>query len=126
MYTLAIVLLTASAGFAQNGRGIKISPEKRAEKYTAILQKKLSLSDAQKTKVLAIQLETQKKALEFRTESVGLKKEKTEARKKFLKEQQMKMNKVLTEDQKVKFKAFRAEEKAISKDRARSNRRSKI
>lgn len=123
MYTLAIALLTVSAGYAQKGRGEKISPEKRAEKYTAMLQEKLSLSDAQKAKVLAIQLESQKKAVEFRADTVGLKRERAEAHKEFLKAQQVKMNKVLTEDQKVKFKAFREEEKAKSKDKVRSHKK---
>ncbi|KQM66033.1 hypothetical protein ASE74_09080 [Pedobacter sp. Leaf216] len=115
--TIAIAVMGLTAAFAQDTtkrarRAMpKMTAEQRAEKVTAKLEKELSLTADQKTKIYAIQLENAKKMETWRTADQGDIKGKMKERKAAMDEQKTKIDAVLTADQKTKLDAFRAEAK---------------
>lgn len=109
--TIAIAVMGLTAAFAQDTtkrarRAMpKMSAEQRAEKVTSRLEKQLSLTADQKTKIYAIELENAKKMEAWRSADHSDMKE----RKAAIDEQKAKVDAVLTADQKTKMDAFRAE-----------------
>jgi len=95
--------------FAQQADGKKThnySPEKRAEKITAVMAKKLSLSDEQKTKVYAINLENVKKRDADRSARMA---EERTARKASMQKQDEQIINVLNAEQKTAYENFKKE-----------------
>ncbi|WP_293309371.1 hypothetical protein [Pedobacter sp. UBA5917] len=115
--TIAIAVMGLTAAFAQDTtkrerRAMpKMTAEQRAEKVTAKLEKQLSLTADQKTKIYAIELENAKKMDAWRTADKSDIKVKMKERKAAIDEQKAKVDAVLTADQKTKMDAFRAEAK---------------
>jgi Spy/CpxP family protein refolding chaperone len=87
----------------------KMTAEQRAEKVTSRLEKQLSLTADQKTKIYAIELENAKKMEAWRSADHSDMKGKMKERKAAIDEQKAKVDAVLTADQKTKMDAFRAE-----------------
>ncbi|SDF74334.1 hypothetical protein SAMN05421827_101388 [Pedobacter terrae] len=115
--TVAIAVMGLTAAFAQDStkharRAMpKMTAEQRAEKVTSRLQKQLSLTTDQKSKIYAIELENAKKMEAWRSADKGDMKGKMKERKAAMDEQKTKIDAVLTADQKTKMDAFRAEAK---------------
>jgi Spy/CpxP family protein refolding chaperone len=115
--TIAIAVMGLTAAFAQDTTKHarrpmpKMTAEQRADKVTARLEKQLSLTADQKTKIYAIELENAKKMDTWRSADKGDMKGKMKERKAAMDEQKAKIDAVLTADQKTKMDAFRAEAK---------------
>ena len=115
--TIAIAVMGLTAAFAQDTtkrvrRAMpKMTAEQRAEKVTARLEKQLSLTADQKTKIYAIELENAKKMEAWRSADQGDMKGKMKERKAAFDEQKAKIDGILTAEQKTKMDAFRAEAK---------------
>ncbi|GAA4205723.1 hypothetical protein GCM10022289_25620 [Pedobacter jeongneungensis] len=113
--TIAIAVMGLTAAFAQDTTKHarrpmpKMTAEQRADKVTARLEKQLSLTADQKTKIYAIELENAKKMDTWRSADQGDRKGKMKERKAAMDEQKAKIDAVLTADQKTKMDAFRAE-----------------
>ena len=114
---MAIAVMGFTATFAQDStRRAKrpmanLTAEQRADKSTAMMEKKLNLTADQKQKVYAIELDRAKKMDAFRTEDRAAMKGKMKERKADLDKTKADLDKVLTADQKTKLDAFRAEAK---------------
>jgi len=115
--TVAIAVMGLAAAFAQDTtkharRAMpKMTAEQRAEKVTSRMEKQLSLTTDQKSKIYAIELENAKKMEAWRSADKGDMKGKMKERKAAMDEQKAKIDAVLTADQKTKMDAFRAEAK---------------
>lgn len=115
--TIAIAVMGLTAAFAQDSTKRarrpmpKMTAEQRAERVTAKMEKELSLTADQKTKIYAIELENAKKMDTWRSADQGDMKGKMKERKAAMDEQKAKIDGVLTADQKTKLDAFRAEAK---------------
>lgn len=113
--TIAIAVMGLSAAFAQDSTKSvrrqmpKMTAEQRAERITAKMEKKLSLTADQKSKVYAVELENAKKIDAWRTADKGDMKGKMKERKAVIDEQKAKIDAILTAEQKTKMDAFRAE-----------------
>jgi hypothetical protein len=110
-YILALVALGATSSFAQQrvfeGRKDKviniktqISPEERANRRVAQLEKKLNLNADQKVKIKQIELDRIKKQEEWRKEDRAIAQKRLESRKVFFNASKNKVNNVLTAEQK--------------------------
>lgn len=121
--TLAVLACTI-AGYAQQDakprreelrarmdRLDKLSPEQKAEKAALALQKRLNLSEDQRQKVQAIELERAKKNMEWRAQDEKSFKNKMEERKIFMKASKEKMDQILTEEQRKKLEETKIEAK---------------
>lgn len=115
--TIAIAVMGLTGAFAQDTtkrarRAMpKMTAEQRAEKVTAKLEKELSLTADQKTKIYAVELENAKKMDAWRSADKGDMKGKMKERKAAIDEQKAKIDGILTAEQKTKMDAFRAEAK---------------
>lgn len=116
--TIAIAVMGLTAAFAQQDttkrarrQMPKMTAEQRAEKVTAKMEKELSLTADQKSKIYAIQLENAKTMDTWRNADKGDMKGKMKDRKAAMDAQKAKIDAVLTADQKTKMDAFRAEAK---------------
>ncbi|MEH3115986.1 hypothetical protein [Pedobacter terrae] len=115
--TVAIAVMGLTAAFAQDTtkhvrRAMpKITAEQKAERVTSRLEKQLSLTSDQKSKIYAIELENAKKMEAWRSADKGDMKGKIKERKAAMDEQKAKVDAILTADQKTKMDAFRAEAK---------------
>ncbi|WP_316826907.1 hypothetical protein [Pedobacter miscanthi] len=115
--TIAIAVMGLTAAFAQDStkharRAMpKMTAEQRADKVTSRLEKQLSLTADQKTKIYAIELENAKKMDAWRSADQGDMKGKMKERKAAIDEQKAKVDAILTAEQKTKMDAFRAEAK---------------
>jgi len=113
--TVAIAVMGLTAAFAQDTtkharRAMpKMTAEQRAEKVTSRLDKQLSLTSDQKSKIYAIELENAKKMEAWRSADKGDMKGKMKERKAAMDEQKAKIDAILTTDQKTKMDAFRTE-----------------
>lgn len=100
-----IFLMTISVGAFAQGRGgqrERISPEKRAEMQTKRMTDELGLTEDQQKKVLALNVDRNKKAEEIGREDAEKRKE---VRETYTKE----LNGVLTPEQQEKLKAVQKE-----------------
>jgi periplasmic protein CpxP/Spy len=126
-----------TAGFAQDttagkrpaGRGpygqrfaqeIK-SPEERAKMATDALEKKLNLSQEQKDKVYALNLERAEKIEKLRKSEMEIRKSQMEKRKEIMSESEKKMNKILTQEQQKTMEEMK--QKAQERMKQRSEHR---
>ncbi|QIL42143.1 hypothetical protein G7074_24485 [Pedobacter sp. HDW13] len=116
--TIAIAVMGLTAAFAQQDttkrarrQMPKMTAEQRAERVTAKMEKELSLTADQKSKIYAIQLENAKTMDTWRNADQGDMKGKIKDRKAAMDAQKAKIDAVLTADQKTKMDAFRAEAK---------------
>ncbi|MDQ1138868.1 MAG: hypothetical protein ABWZ79_02665 [Pedobacter agri] len=113
--TIAIAVMGLTAAFAQDSTKRvrkpmpKMTAEQRAEKATARLEKELSLTADQKTKIYAIELENAKKVDAFRSADQADRKEKMKEGRATMQAQKAKIDAVLTAEQKTKMEAVRAE-----------------
>ncbi len=105
-FTAVLFLGLATLGFSQEKQEKereRATPEDRAQKKTEMLSKKLSLTKEQQDKVYAINLEQAKKMEEFRSAAEKERAERMEKRKLFFKENDNKIEKILTEEQKKTY-----------------------
>ena len=115
--TIAIAVMGLSAAFAQDTTKRmrrpmpKMTAEQRAERVTERMEKQLSLTADQKTKIYALELDNAKKMDAWRSADQGDVKGKMKERKAEMDAQKAKVDAVLTADQKTKLDAFRAEAK---------------
>ncbi|QPH39982.1 hypothetical protein [Pedobacter endophyticus] len=113
--TIAIAVMGLSAAFAQDTtkrvrrQMPKMTAEQRADRVTARMEKQLSLTADQKSKIYAIELDNAKKIDAWRTADKGDMKGKMKERKAAIDSQKAKIDAVLTAEQKTKMEAFRAE-----------------
>ncbi|WP_316808685.1 hypothetical protein [Pedobacter agri] len=113
--TIAIAVMGLTAAFAQDStkrvrkQMPKMTAEQRAERATARLEKELSLTADQKTKIYAIELENAKKVDAFRSIDQADRKEKMKEGRATMQAQKAKIDAVLTAEQKTKLEAVRAE-----------------
>lgn len=113
--TIAIAVMGLTAAFAQDStkrvrrQMPKMTAEQRAEKATARLDKALTLTADQKTKIYAIELENAKKVDSWRTADQADRKEKMKEGRAVMQAQKAKIDGVLTADQKTKMEALRLE-----------------
>lgn len=113
--TIAIAVMGFTAAFAQDTtkrarrQMPKMTAEQRAEKATARLEKELSLTPDQKTKIYAVELENAKKVETWRSADQGDMKGKMKERKEAMQAQKAKIDGILTAEQKTKMEAMRSE-----------------
>jgi protein CpxP len=113
--TIAIAVMGFTAAFAQDTtkrarrQMPKMTAEQRAEKATARLEKELSLTADQKTKIYAVELENAKKVETWRSADQGDMKGKMKERKEAMQAQKAKIDGILTAEQKTKMEAMRLE-----------------
>lgn len=113
--TIAIVAMGLTATFAQDTtrrarmNRPKLTAEQRAERSTAVMEKKLALTADQKTKVYAIELDRAKKAEAMWTTEAKDRKAKRDEMKASMQKSKADLENVLTAEQKTKLEAFRAE-----------------
>jgi len=96
----------------------KLTSEQRAEKAATAMQKRLSLTDEQKQKVQAIELDRIKKGEEWRKQDDKSIKSKMEERKAFMTASRERIDKILTEDQRKTL----VSEREKMKDRMKEGR----
>jgi protein CpxP len=114
IYTMAFVVMGITSSYAQQSDGQgrhRETPEQRAEKQATTLEAKLGLTADQKQKVQALELERFKKSEEWRKSDDGDRKGKMEERKAFMEAAKIKMEAILTPEQKTKWEAARQEMK---------------
>ncbi|KLT66891.1 hypothetical protein [Pedobacter sp. BMA] len=115
--TIAIAVMGLSAALAQDTTKRmrrpmpKMTAEQRAERVAERMEKQLSLTADQKTKIYAIELDNAKKMEAWRSADQGDVKGKMKERKAEMDAQKAKVDAVLTADQKTKLDSFRAEAK---------------
>jgi len=104
--TIAIAVMGLTAAFAQDStkrvrkQMPKMTAEQRAERATARLEKELSLTADQKTKIYAIELENAKKVDAFRSTDQADRKDKMKEGRATMQAQKAKIDAVLTAEQK--------------------------
>lgn len=112
LLTLAISALAFTGSYAQTKAPKEAeTPDQKAEKSTSKLQKSLSLTADQKTKIYAIELEKFKKSEAWHKESKAEKKANKAQHEVLKKQTQAKLNQVLTPVQQKKLEAIKAEKK---------------
>lgn len=111
LLTLAIVIAGFTATYAQDAGKTKMTPEQKAEKSTAKLQKELSLTADQKQKIYAIELDKAKKSEVWHAKSKDARKEMKAQHDALKKETDAKLDKVLNAEQKKKLDVIQSEKK---------------
>jgi len=118
--TLAIAAIAFTGSYAQTkGSTQQPTAEQRAEKATAALQEKLTLSADQKSKVYALELDKFKKAAVLHGNSSESKKTKKGEHKAIKKATDVKLEQILTPVQRKKWDAMQEkskEKKGICKE----------
>ncbi|MFL0683694.1 MAG: DUF4890 domain-containing protein [Algoriphagus aquaeductus] len=99
----AVVLTMMSLGVAAQDQRKMPSPEERAQRMTERMASELKLTEEQKQKVLAINLEHTKK----RTAEMEKQRAENESRKAEMKAQEEKINEVLTEEQRKQWEEIK-------------------
>lgn len=102
----------------QPGKRAHITPEQRAEKMTTVLTEKLQLTDDQKAKVYAINLENAKQRETERKERMQAERS---AMKESLKKQHEQITSVLNDEQKATFENLKKERGVERKQFRKSN-----
>lgn len=121
--TVAIAVMGFTAAFAQDTTRKarrempKMTAEQRAEKATASMEKKLSLTADQKTKVYQVELDRAKKMDALRTGNPADMKAKRGEMKASMDKSKADLDNILTPEQKTKMETIRAEQKEKMKDR---------
>lgn len=109
--TFAIALMGFTATYAQQSKKQQLTPEQRAEKSTAKLEKELSLTADQKQKVYAIELNKFKQNQEWHQKAKAERDQKKDMAMKGMKENREQLNKVLTAEQQSKLETIHKEKK---------------
>lgn len=107
-----MMLLVSLGTMAQERRGERPSAEDRAKRNTERMAEELSLTDAQKDQILAINMEYAKKyeaEMAKRRAEAEAKRAEMNAMRTELKEQDAKIEAVLTEEQRAKWTEIKAE-----------------
>lgn len=105
IYVTGLMIMISVSTIAQKKGGERPSAEDRANRNTERMAEELTLTDAQKKQILAINLEYSKK-----TEAeMEARKAELDARKAESKEQDAKIQAVLTEEQRTKWTELKAE-----------------
>jgi periplasmic protein CpxP/Spy len=103
----AILMMISSSTFAQHTKGRQnLNAEEKARHQTERISKELELTESQKNKIMAINLDFEKR-----------KEAEMDARKKEQQKHQTEIQAVLTEDQKAKWAELKDERKAHEKGR---------
>lgn len=110
--TLAIAFIGLTATFAQSTGKQKMTPEQRAEKSTAKLEKELTLTADQKQKIYAVELDKYKQTEAWHKQTSADRKAKKDQHMASKKETDAKIDQVLTPDQKKKLEDLRTAKKA--------------
>jgi len=119
LFVLSIMLLaTFTLATAQQRQGQGMTPEERAKTQTERLEKLLSLTAAQKTKVHAIELEIGKEMTAQRQRTQGDREAMREAMLEVNKKRDAKYKEVLTADQ---FKKYLEDNEQRARERQRNN-----
>ena len=108
-----MVMISLSTFAQQENRGEKSDPEERAKKMTERIASDLELTEAQKSQVLAINMDYAEK----RESEMEARKAEMEARKKEQEAHHAKIEAVLTETQKAKWVELKDERKDHRKGR---------
>ena len=109
------------ANAQQNGGRMGGTPAERTQKMVDMLAQKLKLSDAQKVQVDTIFSQQNAAMMKMRGDGTG---DRTEMREKMTAlrdESDRKINAVLTDDQKIAYKAWQDERKAAMEQRRKDN-----
>ncbi|QNK61240.1 hypothetical protein H7F33_11730 [Pedobacter sp. PAMC26386] len=101
--TLAIAFIGLTASYAQTAGKQKMTPEQKAEKSTAKLEKELSLTADQKQKIYTVELDKYKKNEELHKQSHADRKATRDQHIASKKETDAKIDQILTADQKKKL-----------------------
>lgn len=109
IYVTGLMVMISLSTMAQRKGGERPTPEERANRITEKMAEELTLTEAQKQQLLAINLEFAKKNEAERKEEMAARKAETEARKAELKEQDAKIQAVLTDEQNAKWTEVKAE-----------------
>ncbi|WP_026898478.1 hypothetical protein [Daejeonella oryzae] len=122
---IAAVLCVSFAGsvFAQKmerNTDLK-SPEERAKHQTEMLEKKLSLTPDQKSKVYALNLERAKKMENMLKSDEKERAKKMEQRKELMQESDAKLQKILNEEQRQAFNEMKSNSKNGMRDHKNMN-----
>ena len=94
------------------------SPEERAKMATDALEKKLNLTQEQKDKVYALNLERAEKMEKLRKSEMEIRKSQMEKRKEIMSESEKKMNKILTEEQQKMMEEIKQKARERMKQRS--------
>lgn len=108
-----MAMMSLSTFAQQENRGEKSDPEERAKKMTERIASELELTEAQKSQVLAINIDYAKK----RESEMEARKAEMEARKKEQEAHEAKIEAVLTETQRAKWVELKDERKEHRKGR---------
>lgn len=115
-----------TVAFAQqttDGKAHHYSPEKRAERMSAVMADKLSLTDEQKAKVYAINLESIQKRDMDRKERMAAERD---AMKALLQKQDEEINSILNAEQKVTYEKLKKEHFSAKRNPRSSHDKEKI
>jgi periplasmic protein CpxP/Spy len=110
-FAMLLVLMTGITAFAQDMRTKeRHSPEERAQKQTEMMAKQLELSEDQKAKILAINLEGAKKReaeMAAKKAEMDARREEMKAMREEMKSQDEAIKEVLTEEQRAKWEELK-------------------
>lgn len=115
--TLAIAFIGLTSTFAQSTGKQKMTPEQRAEKSTAKLEKELTLTTDQKQKIYAVELDKYKQTEAWHKQSSADRKAKKDQHIASKTETDAKIDQVLTPDQKKKLEVLRTAKKARAQNK---------
>lgn len=105
IFATGLLLMISLSTMAQKREGERPSPEERAQRNTDRMAEALTLTDAQKKQILDINLEyAMKKEAEMEVRKAQM-----DAKRAELKEQDAKIQAVLTEEQRTKWTEIKAE-----------------
>ncbi len=116
--TAAVFIGMGTMAFAQNVEKQHKTPEEKAQHITDMLDKNLSLTADQKSKIYTLNLDEIKK---LKAAHVKGEKRDPAVMKAAADKRDMEINNILTDKQRVAYKAFKAKKKADKKDRIGKN-----
>ncbi|WP_256005641.1 DUF4890 domain-containing protein [Pedobacter deserti] len=124
IFTAAVLVGLSTMAFAQDGRdkGQVRTPEERAKKMTERLNKDLSLTADQQSKIYALNLEAAKKAKEAHVKGEKKVKADRAAFKAAREAHENQINSILTDQQKATYKELKAKRMEAMKDRVKKKR----
>ncbi|MCE7055416.1 DUF4890 domain-containing protein [Algoriphagus sp. AGSA1] len=126
IFATGVIVMISLSTMAQRRGGERLTAEERAERNTEQMAEKLSLDDSQKKQILEINLEYAKKyeaEMVQRKAEAEARKAKMEALREEMKDQDTKIQAVLTEEQRAKWTEIKAEQ---MKDRRRGRPNAQI
>ncbi len=109
IYVTGLMVMISLSTMAQRKGGDRPTPEEKASRMTEKMAEELTLTEAQKQQLLAINLEFAKNNEAERKAEMAARKAEMEDRKLELKEQDAKIQAVLTDEQKAMWAEVKAE-----------------